>query len=250
MRVGACALVVSLLAGAGALLRAPLGAAELPKPYDALGQVNLLDGILSEQPTRYRLLVVDTFENQRPYRPWANSTQLSDVRYIFKTPDSKAFLLEQELVRGWYDGEPAFEQALMVHTSFTLPGRQSYRLLPGEPVTLRGQLFRGSVWVHSHTYRHSLSLVFENADGREVIVPLANLHWDGWRRLSFTLPVELFRRGRRADNRYNHKFTGILIKSHPLGEAGPVAIMLDNLLIVADVQEFQYPGYEYLDKWK
>ena len=226
-----------------------MGASELPKPYDALGQVNLMDGLLSEKPNRYRLLVVDTFENLRPYRPRAASTDLSDVRYIFKTPDERAFQIERELVEGWSDLKPAFERSLMVYTSFSVPGRQSYWLRPAEPVFVRGQLFRGSIWVHSNTYRHSLTLLFENADGREIRVPLANLHWDGWRRLSFSLPAELYRRGRRADNRYDHKFTGFLITSHPLGKAGPVAIMLDNFLIISDYKEFQYPGFEYLDRF-
>ncbi len=227
-----------------------VNAAELPKPYDALGQVNLLDGLLSEKPDRYRLLVVDTFENLHPYAPRANSTELSDVRFVFKTPDDPAFLVERELIEGWSNEEPGFERSLMIHTSFTVPGRQSYWLRPTVPVRLRGQLVRGSIWVHSNTYRHRLFLLFENADGLEIKLPIANLHWNGWRRLSFTLPAELYRRGRRADNQYDHLFTGFLIQSHPLGAAGSVAIMLDNLLILSDWVEFQYPGYEYSDQWK
>ncbi|MEQ9362896.1 MAG: flagellar filament outer layer protein FlaA [Leptospirales bacterium] len=243
---GALVLIVS------ASTSASIGAREYPAPYDAAGQVEVLDQLIETTGGRYRLWPVDLFEEQRLYRARANSTMLSDVRFLHKTPDDPAFLRENEVIQNRLrpgDGNAgpdrlAFQRSLFVHTSFEIPGRQSYRLEAGEPVVVRGQLYRASIWVHSRMYRHGLSLLFRNADGHEVRAPLGPLLWHGWRRLEVQLPPELYRRGRNLERRYRHEFLGFLLTSHPKSEAGDVALMFDNLLIVADIQEIAYPGAE------
>lgn len=219
----------------------------MPKPYDALGQVKLLDWILSEKPRSYRLLLADSFENIRPWRPRAASTQLSDVRFVYKTPVGRAFEREKLIIDGFT--KTNHEQSLFIHTSFDVPGRQVYWLRPDIEVRLPGKLFRASLWVHSNSYLHRLVLLFENANGKEVRVSAGSLYWKGWRRLDLQLPQSLFKRGRRAKNRYLHKFTGFLIISHPRADPGDVALLLDNLIVLTDIREFRYPGVEYSDNW-
>lgn len=244
--------VLPALLVCSALLFGTLQAREYPAPYDAAGQVEVLDRLIETTGGRYRLWPTDLFEEQRLYRPRGNSTMLSDVRFLFKTPDQPAFRREAEVIRSRLrspDGNTGpdplrFERSLFVHTSFEIPGRQSYRLEAAEPVVVRGQLYRASLWVHSRMYRHSLSLLFRNADGREVRAPLGPLLWHGWRRLEVQLPPELYRRGRNLERRYRHEFLGFVIKSHPKSQPGDVALLFDNLLIVSDIQELAYPGAE------
>jgi hypothetical protein len=154
------------------------------------------------------------------------------------------------MVSGWSSGEVNFERSLFIHSSFRLPGKEQYWLKASRPLLIQGQLLRASLWIHSNMYKHSLSLLFRNADGRTVKAPVGNLLWHGWRRLDIALPAELYRRGRLADRRYAHYFSGILIESHPLAEAGDFAIMLDNFLVLSDIKEFEYPGYEQADIWE
>lgn len=238
-----------MLAG---LVLAPqqIRAREVPAPYDAMGQVEILDQLIESTGGRYRLWPTDLFEQQRLYKARGNSTMLSDVRYIFKTPADPAFRREEQVLQNRLrtpDGDTGpdplgFERSLFVHTSFEIPGRQTYRLEAQEPVVVRGQLYRASLWVHSNMYRHTLSLLFRNASGKEVRVALGPLLWHGWRRLEVQLPPELFDRGRNIQRRYRHEFLGFLIKSHPKTEPGDVALMFDNLLVVSDIQELSYPG--------
>ena len=233
------------------LVAAGLSARELPAPYDADGQVEMLDQLIESYGGRYRLWPVDLFENERQYAPVANSTMLSDVRSIYKTPEQPAFAREAAVIENrWIPASSApeklgFSRSLFVHTSFEIPGRQSYRLEVQQPAVIEGQLFRASLWVHSNMYRHGLELLFRNADGREVRVPLGPLLWHGWRRLEVQLPPELYRRGRHIERRYRHEFLGFLIRSHPKTEPGDVALLFDSLLVVSDVQELGYPGVEY-----
>ena len=187
-------------------------AREVPAPYDALGQVETLDQLIETYGGRYRLWPTDLFENERLYNPHGNSTMLSDVRVIYKTPNDDAFRREEQVIKkrlrapdgNTNPGPLEFERSLFVHTSFEVPGRQSYRLEAGEAVVVRGQLFRASLWIHSNMYRHTLSLLFRNADGKEIRVPLGPLLWHGWRRVEVQLPPELYRRGRDLQRRYRH----------------------------------------------
>ena len=239
--------VRTLLALGAVIALLPLHAVPVAAPNDAAGQVQLLDWLLSSEGGRYSLLVAEPFENTRPWRPRAASNPLATVSYVFRTPEGPAFEREKALVEAHATSD--FRQSLFIHTSFEIPGRESFWVQPAEPIRLQGQLLRCTLWVHSNGYLHSLSLLFKNADGREVRVHAGSLHWTGWRRLDLQLPRSLFRRGRRATNRYQHELTGLLITSHPLAEPGDVALMLDQLLIVADTSEFRYPGFEQRDGW-
>lgn len=237
-----------LLCAASVTAGAPL-ARTLPAPYDAAGQVQMLEEILREDGRRYELQVIDLFEDDRPYAPRANSTMLSDVRRIFRAPEGAPFEREGALLRARLGEATSFERALFLHSSFELPGQQSYWLQPAEPILVRGKLLRASLWVHSDMYRHRLWLLFRTASGREVRADAGPLLWRGWRRLDVGLPAELQRRGRRQERPYDHQFTGFLIESSPHSDAGDFALMIDNALVLADLEELRYPGTELLDVW-
>lgn len=224
-----------------------LTAAPRSRPHDALGQVKLLEQLLLEGGDRYRLIIVEPFENDRPWTTRAPSTELSDIRYLYKAPVGEAFRRESDLINRLQ--QTGSEQSLFVHTSFTDPGRQSYTILPSRKITVRGRLFRASLWVHSHMYLHRLELIFENSSGKTVRVSAGNLYWRGWRRLEIPLPPTLFKRGSVTERFYRHQFKGFRIISHPLAQPGDVALLFDNLLILSDESEYRYPGNEYSDSW-
>lgn len=225
-------------------------ASEVSYPSDPEGQIKRWDGLLALKPTNYDLAVVDMFEGAIPYQSRAATAALEDVRFLYRKPDDKAYRQEMDMVSGWASGEVGFEKSLFLHTSFQLPGRQHYHLRPERPVRIDGQLIRASIWIHSSASRHAFSLVFKSVRGREVRVPVTYLNYHGWKRHDVALPVELYHRSQRADNRYAHYFTGFLIESHPLADSGDFAIMLDNFLVLSDIKEFAYPGYEQADVWE
>ena len=220
-----------------------LAARDVPPPYDPAGRVALLGQVLSRH-NEYELVSVDDFQGEMPYSPRANSTDLSVVRTIQRSPTDDAFSQEESL-RGDPSGEPS---CLWLHTSFDLPGQQSYWLRPRDPVRLQGRLILVSLWVHSGSWPHTLTLLFENAAGREVRVPLGRLDFHGWRRLEAYLPETLWQRG-PIERPYVHHFTGFLIESSPRAEAGAVSLLFDNLLVLSDHSQGRYPGAEVPDNW-
>lgn len=238
----AIALAISLLSAGG------LMGTEFPKPYDADGQVKFLDQLLAEFSGRIRLLPVDLFEGEIQYRPRAASTDLCDIRSLELGPQSEASVAEGAVIAKYAKADASFERSLFIHTSFNIPG-QTLRIMPHNRIQLRGQLLRVSLWIHSKSYRHSLSLMFVNTDGREVEVPVGQLTWEGWRRIDLRLPRSLYQRGKRLEMRYLRHFDGFLIRSAQPEEPGNLAIMIDNLLVLSDFGELNYPGIEILDEW-
>ena len=224
-------------------------AAEFPKAYDPEGQVNYISQFMKEFSDRYSLQLADGFERDILYSPRANSTDLSDIRFLFKTPDKKAFENEKLLILEYAAKDASFERSLFIHTSFNIPG-QNFHLIPHKALILKGQLIRASVWIHSNNTMNSLSLLFNNASGKDVEVNLGRLNWNGWKRIDVQLPASLYRRGKNYATRYRHSFTGFLIRSPTGRDTQNATLMIDNLLVMSDIKELSYPGNEILDDWK
>lgn len=240
------------LASLGVLLMAgrsvDLEANVYPPPYDAKGRVLALEALLTTQGDRYSLVVLEPFEGIRQYRPHAPSTELAETRYVHQTPDDPGFAEERRMVEAF--GENATnDQSLLVQCSFTSPGRQHFEIRPSEPLRITGQPYRLSLWIHSQSYRHRLEFVFRNADGQSVHVDAGNLNWKGWRRIDLTLPDRLYRAGRRVQHRFGAELESIVIHSHPGEQPGAVALLLDQLLILTDMQLLRYPGSGIVDSW-
>lgn len=251
MRVFKLAALILVLTALFAALRClPIHALERVPRYDPQGQLRVLDELLAMKPEHYRLTLIDSFERMRPYRARAASNSHSDIYFVHRIPPGRAFRTERNLIHGWTTGDTTFEQSLLIHTTVEIPGEQNFHIIPQENVMISGQPFRASLWVHSNMYRHKLILLFENADGQEVRVTAGRLDWNGWRRLDIRLPEELYRRGRGPGRLFGGKFTGFLIETSPHSEAGDMAVMLDNFLVVTDILALQYPGSEIMDTWK
>lgn len=222
--------------------------AEIPRPYDPDGQVRLFQRILETKPERYRAHLLESFEGERMYEPRAATNQLSDIRFLEKTPTIGAFNAEVDLLRS-RNIDASSKKSLFLNFGFQFPGRDHFWLRPTEPVGIVGQPFRISLWVHSKRYLHNLTLLFENSNGKEVRLSAGRLDWDGWRRIDLQAPANLSDRGRRLERRHTAKFTGFLIDSSPLEESGTVCIMIDNLVVISDMTDLMFPGSEIPDSW-
>ncbi len=249
-QVRSLVLPLAVAAGMFYLVGPGTRASERPLPYDAEAQIKLWDGLVATRSDRYEIVVAEPFENLRRWKSRAASTPLDELRYVFKTPTGKSFQLDQDLLHAWAESDLEFEQSLLLHTSFTVPGEQTYAALPERPIFIKGLPERMCLWVHSEGYHHRLVFLFRNADDREVRVELPPLVWKGWRRLDITLPDALKKRGRRAGKHTGVHLTGFVLESNRLEKAGEIAVLLDNLAFLVDVVDLRYPGSEIPDSWK
>ena len=75
----------------------PLASAPRKQDEDELGRVELLDRVLKERST-YKLFLIDSFENQNPWKIYRGNSFLNQTEFIAKTPESSAFLAESNLL--------------------------------------------------------------------------------------------------------------------------------------------------------
>ncbi|MCB1173317.1 MAG: hypothetical protein KDK39_07130 [Leptospiraceae bacterium] len=218
---------------------------------NAADQIEISQNMIDLYKGRLRLLPVDLFEKEHVWYSRGANSLLDQRRFLTKTPfnTGKAWDSEKALLKALGSSGTAFRYSLSVQTAFETPGRDSYQLLLRNPQPLRGQLMRMSVWVHSNDYRHVLYALFRNASGQVVKHRLGRLQWHGWRRIESDLPVSLYSRGSRIEQRYTHFFNGFLLQSDRNEHPGQINLLFDNLLVLSDMQELQYPGAEVQDAW-
>ena len=222
--------------------------AESSSEIEAADQVRVLSGILQEMPDRMKLKVLDLFEEKRDYYTRAPSTDLSIIEYAYRAPDSDAFTKEMDLLQS-IRTDATSKRCLLVQTSFSVPGKQVFQILLRHPLHIEGGLARLSVWIHSPDSLNAISVLMRNPRGQRVEVRLGALAWKGWKRITVNLPADRFRTGKDQRYKSGGSFEGFLIRSHPLEEAGPMSIMIDNLLLLTDQSKLMYPGAEIDDNW-
>ena len=233
-------------------------AGELPKPYYPMSQVDFLSRFLRENSTDFHLIAVDLFEKEGNYRPYAPSSQLSQLRYVISKAKDKApaFAAEMKLIklvkgqaRKDAKASPASTKSLAVQTSFRSPGRENFVFHAVTPISFSYELVQASLWIHSRKYPHKLVLIFEDAKGSRVYVSTGPLLWHGWRRVSLDLPVSLAVFPRLRDRR-QPKFIGFMIKSpHYWAADRQIALQIDNFLVLGRIRRPSFAGDEVPDNW-
>lgn len=224
-----------------------LEAAPVPKADNELERVLVLKDILSKHQNEYILYAAEPFENIRLWKSYASSTPLDDLRYLNKTPDSRAFSIESALKT--LPPQEKSAKSLFLQISFESPGKQVYQIQPKDPILIKGRLSALSLWVHSNRYRHSMTLLFRNASEKIIRIEAGNLNWFGWKRLYIPVNTRNFGPNKNQAGKFEHQLIGILIRSHKKEDPGSVSLMLDNLLILSDIREMRYPGSEHQDSW-
>ena len=208
--------------------------------------MELLRRILEIYPDRYTLHLIDDFESDPGWKD-RGSTSLAHWQMIRKTPDEEAARREQDLIRSVYP-ESTGLHSLFLHTSFTLPGQQTFKLCRIHTEWIEGAPRKVSLWVHSTEILHTLSLEFETRDRSRILVPLPDLDYQGWRRLEASLPVSLFAPDLRRQD-YAFRFRCLVLRSSPLEKAGDLSLLLDSFLILTENNSALRPGMEQNDDW-
>lgn len=214
-----------------------------------ISEIQTMDGIVTEMNGRYKLHVIEPFED-RLYSSRAASVDLDIIQYRFSQPEpEEAYLREQDAVRKHAPDAVLGNRTLQVQSAFSVPGRQVYFFKPDREIEIPGQPLRGSLWVKSNGYMHRLVMLLRNANGKPVSIDLGTLSYKGWRRLSFDFPQSVYEPGSSIENRYGAKLTGFKILSSKHDQSYSFSIQMDQFLVISDYTQQQYPGAEIEDNW-
>lgn|GEM_PF-3704784 len=217
-----------------------------------LDQVNFLDQLLNTSEN-LRLQVIDDFETNQ-YYVYDPPTPLHQLEVVYKNPrlsfikeQKRAFELEEVLVSGWGNTK-TFDKSLMFYYNVDIPGRQHFRIIPKENIYIYGQPMRYSLWIHSKNYPDKFFLVFK-VGSREIKIFVAELNWNGWKRIENQLPKNFTYLPKLNKPPYYYQFRGFFIQTTNNTTVGNREILLDHLLILSNTQKLQYSGSEILDNF-
>jgi len=111
----------------------------------------------------------------------------------------------------------------------------SFSIAPTQPLPIPGITKTISLWVVGRNVKHELYVILDDQFGNRAKVPLGNLAFTGWKKLTAAIPPNI----RQADPRYPSK-TGIslrsfLVETDPAETYGTYYLYLDDLRAVTDL---------------
>ena len=111
----------------------------------------------------------------------------------------------------------------------------SFSISPSQPLPIPGITKTISIWVVGRNVKHQLYVILDDQFGNRAKVPLGDLAFTGWKKLTAAIPPNI----RQADPRYPSK-TGIAIRSFvvetdPNETYGSYYIYFDDLRAVTDL---------------
>jgi hypothetical protein len=126
----------------------------------------------------------------------------------------------------------------------------SFEVTPIRPLPIAGITKTISLWVVGRNVKHELYVMVADQFGNLAKIPLGDLAFTGWKKLTAAIPPNI----RQADPRYNNK-QGIMIRSFlvetdPAETYGSYYIYLDDLRAVTDLfSENNRDADDMADAW-
>jgi len=138
---------------------------------------------------------------------------------------------------------------LGVKTFFNDRGFDRVELSPPQEYVIKGKARQFSVWVLGRRFRHMLSIKLRDYRGNIHTLPIGRLDFFGWRRMTVTVPGWLPQSTRYSLLDKNLHFVSLFVTSDSHEVPGTFYFYVDNLKVLVDRGEQNYPGSEIKDNW-
>lgn len=236
--------IFSLLAGAGLLLTSPISGQE--------------EGVEEGLGAPENYLILETLEDFNMAEDWrARATSpLGDTKTMkfVQRGEIRALHDENEVPP---EGEAVpFEQdpadpnhILGVKTYFHDRGFDRVEVSPPHELIIRGKARQFSVWVLGRNFRHTMGIKLRDYRGRIHTLPMGRLNFFGWRQMAVTVPGWLPQSTRYSMLDKNLHFVSLFVTSDRHEAPGDFYFYIDNLKVLIDRSQLQYPGSQIRDNW-
>jgi len=138
---------------------------------------------------------------------------------------------------------------LGVKTYFNDRGFDRVEVYPPHEFTIKGKARQFSIWVLGRKFRHTLHIKLRDYRQRLHLLRLGRLDFFGWRRLTVTIPGWLPQSTRYSAMDKNLHFVSFFVTSDVHEVPGTFYFYVDNLKVLVDRSEVEYPGSEVKDNW-
>ena len=136
-----------------------------------------------------------------------------------------------------------------VKTHFDDRGFDRVEMSPPQEFVIKGKARQFSIWVLGRKFRHTLYIKLRDYRGKTHNLRMGRLDFFGWRKFTVTVPGWLPQSARYALLDKNLHFVSLFVTSDVHEVPGTFYFYLDNLKVLVDRAELQYPGSEINDNW-
>jgi hypothetical protein len=222
----------------------------------------LVSGVLSAQEAEPEAQELGTDTAQQALQEVSISRFEDPGFWSVYVPSDKGVIQHRRLEGAPADKEPisAEQQAdidvedqyvLGVKTQFFPPRSQTNIMVePSRPLPVPGIAKTISVWVVGRNFNHRLSVLLRDIEGEMVILPMGQLNFSGWRKLTTAIPPTV----RQQDIHYPHlsgvEIIGFMITPDLLESFGSYYVYFDALRVTTDLflEESRDPD-DMVDSW-
>lgn len=210
---------------------------------------------------------VEDFESGIPWISHAGGAHEVISRFVKTFPGDKSLSQKKKeyLYSAYKDDWQLFNDSNEIHNRKKLPAPEkvyevrSYIRKPGLDylyleaphgvVYMDGSARMMTLYAHSRNYRHTAYGVFVKPGNNKIYVPLGDLNFDGWKRISVILPATIGYPDAHRSKAHVTAFAGIKIITHKMEPEGDLMIMLDLISFLVDKSMTHYSGSEIPDNW-
>lgn len=138
---------------------------------------------------------------------------------------------------------------LGVRTFFYDRGFDRTEVKPPHEYVIKGKARQFSVWVLGRKFRHTMFIKLRDYRGNLHRLRLGRLDFFGWRKMTVTIPGWLPQSTRYSMIDKNLHFVSLFVVSDVHEIPGQFYFYVDNLKVLVDQSETDYPGSQIKDNW-
>lgn len=238
--------LILAISGVGIYAQPAEGGAEAPPSTENQG-----DAEQGSDENRLTERLLNNFEDAEDWRAFSTSplgdTKIKKTVQVGPIEDKyNPGSLTPEEAEEFVEGE---NHVLGVKTYFVDRGFDRVEVKPPHEYAIKGIGTQVSIWVLGRQYRHTLYVKLRDYRGNVHKIRMGRLDFFGWRKLSQPIPGWLPQSQRYAMFDKNLHFVSIFVVSDEKEVPGEFYFYVDNLKVLVDKSEMDYPGSKIKDTW-
>ena len=201
------------------------------------------------------LITLEDFEEAEDWKAKATSPlgTTKTLKLVQRGPIVSADNAREEMTNQRNVNEKQFENnpnhIMGVKTHFEDRGFDRVEITPPHEFIIKGKARQFSIWVLGRKYRHTLNIKLRDYRGKLHLLRLGRLDFFGWRKLTVTIPGWLPQSSRYSMLDKNLHFVSLFVTSDVHEVPGTFYFYVDQLNVLVDKSEAEYPGSEVKDNW-